>query len=202
MDYIQEVGNFDRRVKARQMLKCIEDLKLGPNGSESRYTSFLRWIFGLGCIVLIILALLPPAYLAAVEPHFTHFSWWDKVLHAAAFAGLCLIGSWAYLNRSYPLMLGLLVLGGGNRDSTICDRLASHGFRRFCGQCSRDNDRPDRLSFIAKKGLTLSLRQIVCYRYAVPKRQTRLASRKFESRLPLFEMTFPRPVCNESLGVN
>ena len=91
------------------MLKCIEDLKLGPNDSESRYTSFLRWVFGLGCMVLIILALLPPDYLPAVE---SHFSWWDKALHAAAFAGLCLIGSWAYLNRPYSIMLGLLVLGG------------------------------------------------------------------------------------------
>ena len=77
---------------------------------ESRYTSILRWVFGLGCMVLIILALLPPDHLPAVD---LHFSWGDKVLHAAAFAGLCLIGSLAYLNRSYPLMLGLLVLGGG-----------------------------------------------------------------------------------------
>ena len=60
-------------------------------------------------MVLIILALLPPDYLPTVE---THFSWWDKILHAAAFAGLCLIGSWAYLNRSYSLILGLIVLGG------------------------------------------------------------------------------------------
>ena len=37
---------------------------------------------------------------------------WDKAQHAAAFAGLCLIGSWAYLNRSYSLLLGLLLLGG------------------------------------------------------------------------------------------
>ena len=37
---------------------------------------------------------------------------WDKAQHAAAFAGLCLIGSWAYLNRPYSIMLGLLVLGG------------------------------------------------------------------------------------------
>ena len=77
---------------------------------ESRYTSILRWVFWLACVVLIILALLPPDYLPPVEPH---FSWGDKALHAAAFAGLCLIGSWAYLRRSYSLMLGLLVLGGG-----------------------------------------------------------------------------------------
>lgn len=91
------------------MPKCIEDLKLGPSDSELKYTPFLRWVFGLGCMVLIILALLPPDYLPAIEPH---FSWWDKVLHAAAFTGLCLIGSWAYLNRPYFIMLGLLVLGG------------------------------------------------------------------------------------------
>ena len=30
----------------------------------------------------------------------------------AAFLGLCLIGSWAYLNRPYSIMLGLLMLGG------------------------------------------------------------------------------------------
>ena len=36
----------------------------------------------------------------------------DKIQHAAAFAGLCLIGSWAYLNRPYSVMLGLLVFGG------------------------------------------------------------------------------------------
>jgi hypothetical protein len=52
---------------------------------------------------------LPPDYLPAGE---SHFSWWDKALHAAAFAGLCLIGSWAHLNRPYSMMLGLLVLGG------------------------------------------------------------------------------------------
>jgi glycosyltransferase involved in cell wall biosynthesis len=106
----QEAGKYDRKVKACQMLKCIEDLKLGPSDSESRYTPFLRWVFGLGCLVLIILALLPPDHLPAVE---LHFSWGDKALHAAAFAGLCLIGSWAYLNRPYSIMLGLLVLGGG-----------------------------------------------------------------------------------------
>jgi len=105
----QEAEKFDRKVKACQMLKCIEDLKQGPSGSESRYTSFFRRVFGLGCMVLIILALLPPDYLPAVEPH---FSWWDKALHAAAFAGLCLIGSWAYLKRSNSLMFGLLMLGG------------------------------------------------------------------------------------------
>ena len=59
--------------------------------------------------MLIILALLPPDHLPAVE---LHFSWGDKALHAAAFAGLCLIGLWAYLNRPYSIMLGLLVLGG------------------------------------------------------------------------------------------
>ena len=56
-----------------------------------------------------IFALLPPDFLPAIEHH---FSWWDKAVHAAAFAGLCLIGSWAYLNRPYSIMLGLLVLGG------------------------------------------------------------------------------------------
>jgi hypothetical protein len=91
------------------MLSGLEDLKLGPSDSELRYTSFLRWVFGLGCMVVIILALLPPDYLPAVE---SPFSWRDKALHVAAFAGLCLIGSWAYLRRSYSLMLGLLVLGG------------------------------------------------------------------------------------------
>ena len=105
-----ETVKFDRKVKAFQMLKCLEDLKLGPSDFESKYTPFLRWVFGLGCIVLIILALIPPAYLPAIGPH---FSWGDKVLHAAAFAGLCLIGSLAYLNRPYSIMLGLLVLGGG-----------------------------------------------------------------------------------------
>jgi len=60
-------------------------------------------------MVLIVLSLLPSDYLPAHKPP---FSLWDKVLHAAAYAGLCLIGAWAYLNRSYSLMLGLLVLGG------------------------------------------------------------------------------------------
>ena len=54
-------------------------------------------------------ALLPPDYVPRVEPY---FSWGDKALHAAAFAGLCLIGSWAYLNRMYSLILGLIMLGG------------------------------------------------------------------------------------------
>ena len=76
---------------------------------ESRYTSILRWVFGLGCMVVIILALLPPYYLPAIEPH---LSCGDKVLHAAAFTGLCLVGSWAYLNRPYFIMLGLIMLGG------------------------------------------------------------------------------------------
>jgi len=30
----------------------------------------------------------------------------------SGFAGLCLIGSWAYLKRSYSVILGLLVFGG------------------------------------------------------------------------------------------
>jgi hypothetical protein len=93
---------------AKQMSRGLKDLKSEPDDSESRYAPFLRWVFGLGCLVLIILALLPPDYLPAHEPP---FSFWDKALHAAAFAGLCLIGLWAYLNRPYSIMLGLLVLG-------------------------------------------------------------------------------------------
>ena len=54
-------------------------------------------------------SLIPAERLPVVAPLFT---FGDKILHAAAFSALCLIGSWAYLNRPYSIMLGLLVLGG------------------------------------------------------------------------------------------
>ncbi len=56
-----------------------------------------------------MISLIPAEHLPVAAPLFT---FGDKVLHAAAFAVLCLIGSWAYLNRSYSLLLGLIMLGG------------------------------------------------------------------------------------------
>ncbi len=68
----------------------------------------VRQLFWLACLVVTTLMLLPSHFLPTETP----FSLWDKFLHATAFAVLCLIGSWAYLNRSYSLLLGLLVFGG------------------------------------------------------------------------------------------
>ena len=56
-----------------------------------------------------MISLIPAEHLPVAAPLFT---FGDKILHASAFAGLCLIGSWAYLNRPYSIMLGLLVFGG------------------------------------------------------------------------------------------
>ena len=58
---------------------------------------------------MITFSLIPVEHLPVLA---LSFSLWDKALHAAAFAGLCLVGSWAYLNRPYSIMFGLLVLGG------------------------------------------------------------------------------------------
>ena len=67
-----------------------DELKQALNYSEQKSAVLARVLFWLGCMVLIILALLPPDYLPTHEPP---FSLWDKSLHAAAFAGLCLIES-------------------------------------------------------------------------------------------------------------
>ena len=69
----------------------------------------IRLFFWLGCISSVVISLIPAEHLSVAAPLFT---FGDKILHASAFTGLCLIGSWAYLNRPYSIMLGLLVLGG------------------------------------------------------------------------------------------
>ena len=49
-----------------------------------------RWVFRLGCMAVISVALVPAESLHTVE---LSASWWVKAPHAAAFAGLCLIES-------------------------------------------------------------------------------------------------------------
>ena len=84
-------------------------VKQALNNYKPKGAGIVRWLFWLGCTATTTFALLPPDYLPAHDPP---FSLWDKSLHATAFVVLCLIGSWAYLNRSYSLILGLIMLGG------------------------------------------------------------------------------------------
>ena len=56
-----------------------------------------------------VFALLPPDFLPTREVSFNFF---DKVQHVIVFGGLCIIGSKGYLDRSYSLMFGLLMMGG------------------------------------------------------------------------------------------
>ena len=56
-----------------------------------------------------VFALLPLDYLPTSE---LSFSWVDKIQHIIVFGGLCIIGSKGYLDRSYSLMFGLLMMGG------------------------------------------------------------------------------------------
>lgn len=82
---------------------------MGLHDYTSKYTHFLRWVFGLSCMMVTMVALIPVEALPATE---LPVSRGDKVLHALAFAILCLIGSFAYCKRSYSLALGLLIFGG------------------------------------------------------------------------------------------
>ena len=68
----------------------------------------LRQLFWFACLFVATLMLLPADFL----PSDSTFSLWDKFQHFVAFAGLCLVGSWAYPDQSYALMLKLLVFGG------------------------------------------------------------------------------------------
>lgn len=60
-------------------------------------------------MAVFVYALLPPDYLSTRE---LTFNWIDKVQHFVVFGGLCVIGSKGYLDRSYSLMFGLLMMGG------------------------------------------------------------------------------------------
>ena len=64
--------------------------------------------FWLACATVAVLSLLPTAYLSAGV-----FNWWDKAQHALAFAGLTLLGLWAYPGRSGRVIAGLLAFGAG-----------------------------------------------------------------------------------------
>jgi len=69
----------------------------------------MRHFFWVICMAVFIYALLPPDYLPTRE---LSFNWIDKVQHFIVFGGLCVIGSKGYLDRSYSLMFGLLMMGG------------------------------------------------------------------------------------------
>jgi hypothetical protein len=64
--------------------------------------------FWLACATVAVLSLLPTAYLTGAV-----FDWWDKAQHALGFAGLSLLGLWAYPGRGGRVIGGLLVLGAG-----------------------------------------------------------------------------------------
>jgi VanZ family protein len=64
--------------------------------------------FWLACATVAVLSLLPADQLPTGL-----FDWWDKAQHALAFAGLSLLGLWAYPRRSGRVIVGLLALGAG-----------------------------------------------------------------------------------------
>lgn len=84
--------------------------------------------FGLACTLVVVLSLLPLDKLP--EPGVS-----DKVEHCAAYAGLALLGAWAFLRRLDRVALGLI--GGGisiellqaampfNRQGDVIDALAN-----------------------------------------------------------------------------
>ena len=78
-------------------------------GSFSISTRRVRHFFWVICMAVFVYALLPPDYLPTRE---LSFNWIDKVQHIIVFGGLCIIGSKGYLDRSYSLMFGLLMMGG------------------------------------------------------------------------------------------
>ena len=69
----------------------------------------VRYSFWIICVAVFVFALLPPDYMPTRELSFNGI---DKVQHVIVFGGLCVIGSKGYLDRSYSLMFGLLMMGG------------------------------------------------------------------------------------------
>jgi hypothetical protein len=67
-----------------------------------------KLIFWVACLVVLALSLSPTEHLPQQI-----FSIWDKAQHALAFAGLMVLGLWAYPLRGKYLALGLLAYGLG-----------------------------------------------------------------------------------------
>lgn len=67
-----------------------------------------RLVFWSACAVILILSLSPAEHLPEQL-----FSIWDIAQHALAFAGLMVLGLWAYPSRGKPLAIGLLAYGLG-----------------------------------------------------------------------------------------
>ncbi len=65
-----------------------------------------RIAFWLACAVVAVMSLLPAEVLTGGI-----FDWWDKAQHALGFAGLALLGLWAYPGRSGWVIAGLLAFG-------------------------------------------------------------------------------------------
>ena len=97
---------FDEQIVIKRYLHEIKEVLNRPKPKDTRLP---RWLFWLTCLAVTTVSLIPTEDLPAAAPLFT---FGDKVLHASAFMGICLMGSWVYLNRPYSIMLGLLVLGG------------------------------------------------------------------------------------------
>jgi len=71
-------------------------------------TTLAKPSFWLACAAVTVLSLLPAGILTGGV-----FDWWDKAQHALAFAGLTLLGLWAYPGRSGRVIAGLLAFGAG-----------------------------------------------------------------------------------------
>ena len=67
-----------------------------------------RLLFWSACVAVLALSLSPTEHLPEQL-----FSIWDKAQHALAFAGLMVLGSWAYPLRRLQAALGLLIFGLG-----------------------------------------------------------------------------------------
>lgn len=72
-----------------------------------RHSYFWRVGFYLACGVVLVLSLMPTNQLPAL------FSLWDKVQHALGFAGLTMIGFFAYRFSFHRVGVGLILFGGG-----------------------------------------------------------------------------------------
>ena len=71
----------------------------------ARLRTYCRWLFAVGLVVVLALALAPPQV-----P--TPTTGWDKANHALTFTVLALMGLAAYPRRIAPVLLGLLLYGG------------------------------------------------------------------------------------------
>ena len=69
--------------------------------------SLCRSAFGLACIGMLVLSLLPPTFLPPV------FHWWDKAQHAFAFAVLTLLARQGWPALEVRACAGLLLYGAG-----------------------------------------------------------------------------------------